>query len=141
MSERERAARVTLGVVVARIEVHRRHRDRREARVFQEIDELQLDLLEIGQHELRRVLLVPIVVPPQPVDPGEEPAPEDDDRLRVVGRDAARRLRARGIGRMMIQHLAAGDADQIGAERFRLVLDGGGGEAHAVVPARRAGGR
>jgi hypothetical protein len=43
--------------------MHRRYRDRWKAGVLEEVDELQLDLLEIGQHELGRVLLVPIVVP------------------------------------------------------------------------------
>jgi hypothetical protein len=120
--------RVRIVLIAPRINMGRRNDDRRIAEIFEPVDELERDFLKPGERELIVVELGTIAPRDDTGDAVVEMLGEYDDALVVELRDVDRPARVGGIGRVGIHHLAVGDADEIGAELARLVLDLHGGD-------------
>ena len=109
----------------------RRHDDRRIAVVLEPVDQLERSFLEPGERELVVVVFVPVVPGRDARDAAREALGQHDHARAVMLGDVGGPLRILRIGRMALQRGAVRDADEVGAERARLGLDGLGGERRA----------
>ena len=119
---------VRVAPVAPRVDMGRRHDQRRPALAFQPQHQLEGDLLERRHGQFVVIVFVPLVPARDLGDAGRQPLGEHDDPVGVVVRDVGRNPRIGRIGRVGVDLRAVGDAGQVGAEFARLRLDIGGAQ-------------
>ena len=114
---------VRIAVIAPRIDMRRRHDDRRIAVVFEPVDELERSLFQTRKRELVVVVFVAVVPCGDARRAAAHALRQHDDAAGVQFGDVGGPSRIGRVGRMAIKRGAIGDADKIGTERAGLGLD------------------
>ena len=118
---------VRIAVIAPRVDMRRRHDDRRIAVVFEPVDELERGFLETRERQLVVIILVTIVPGGDAGGAAAHALGQHDHAACVQIGDVGRTPWIARVGRIKLQRRAVGDADEVGAERtgFRLDLSRG----------------
>ena len=130
MRQRQQRRLMPVGVTVIApgIDMGRRHDDRRVAVVFEPIDQFERRFFQARERKLIVVVFVAVVPGGDARAAAAHALGQHDHPAAVEIGDIGRPPGIARIGRMALQRSAVGNADQVGAERTRLLFDIGRAE-------------